>query len=338
MNRNRARWRAHVSCVVEATATDRPDIRLGSVGMDSSLIRRLVTTHLQPLEREDVCLQRFGSAGAIASEAVARSGFGLDLYSGERVLASLAVRGRTAVAFTNHRTIVGGGGIAISVRHDEVVGIAVAAGKLELRTTLGTRDLTPLLPASDSVVAFFRALASTDPRERAEPPCPTFTPGGADPTGAQGAIRELWSNDPSAAMMLGEIARRSRSGDLDEGAAQDLVGRVVLAHRARCCGAAAFGSSFLSPLPAADFGELVLSVLGTPMRRMSMSAGVERMEFASVSVSYREVSGGTSYTLHAEGKRLEAHDAALAHDLHGRLVDGAHEWLARICIPLRNAG
>lgn len=298
----------------------------GSVAMDSSLLW---------------CLQRFGSAGAIASEAVARSGFGLDLYSGERVLAALAVldsRGRIAVAVTNHRTIVGGAGIAISVRHEEVVGVVVGGGRLELRTTVGTRDLTSLLPAGDSLVEFFRALASTPPRERAEPPCPTFTPGGADPTGAHGAMRELWSNDPSAATMLGEIARRSRSGDLDEGAAQDLVGRVVLAHRARCCGAAAFGSSFLSPLPAADFGELALSVLGTPLRRMPTTAGVDKMEFANVTVSYREVSGGTSYTLHADGKRLEAHDGDLAHSLHCRLVDGAHEWLARICIPLRNAG
>jgi hypothetical protein len=298
----------------------------GSVRMDSSLIR---------------CLQRFGSGGAIASEAVARSGFGLDLYSGERVLASLAVdhsRGRIAVAFTNHRTIVGGAGIAISVRHDEVIGVVDGDGRLELRTTSGARDLTPLLASGDAVVAFFRVLTSTDPRRRVEPPCPTFSPGGTDPTGAHGAIHELWSNDPSAAAMLDEIARRSRSGDLDEGAAQDLVGRVVLAHRARCCGAAAFGSSFLSPLPAADFGELVLAVLGTPLRRMPTSAGVERMEFANVTVTYREVSGGTSYTLHADGKRLEAHDGTLAHSLHGRLVEGAHEWLVRICIPLRNAG
>ena len=55
--------------------------------MDSSLIRRLVTTHLRPFEHNAGCLQLFGSAGAVAAEAAALSGFGLDLYSGERVLA-----------------------------------------------------------------------------------------------------------------------------------------------------------------------------------------------------------------------------------------------------------
>lgn len=39
--------------------------------MDSSLIRRLVTTHLRPIEG---CLQPLGPAGATAAEAVVLSG------------------------------------------------------------------------------------------------------------------------------------------------------------------------------------------------------------------------------------------------------------------------
>jgi hypothetical protein len=307
--------------------------------MDSSLIVRLVTTHLRPFERSACCLQLFGSAGAVAAEAAALSGFGLDLYSGERVLASLGVvapQGRIAAAFTNHRTIVGGAGIAIAVRHDEILDLSVTDDVLELRTPAGTRDLGALHVACDCVAGFYRALLAADPHARVEAPSPTFAPGVSDPTGAQGAIGQLWGNDPAAAEMLGELARRARRGDLDEGAAQDLVGRVVLSHRARCCGPAAFGARFLSPLTGVDFGELVLAVLGTPASRHKPARGGDRLEFVvdgtMVGVAFREVSGGTSYVLHCGPDRLEAHDGGLAHRLHRRLVEGAHAWLERHCI------
>ena len=316
--------------------------------MDAPLPRRLVTIHLRPMAHEDRCLQLLGSAAALAAEAVALSGHGLDLYSGERVLAAMSVvapRGRIAAAITNHRTIVGGDGRGFAVRHDEILGVTSAPGRLELRTPAGMRDLSALLPTSDALAAFYRDLAAVDPSRRVEPPCPTFAPDGTDPTGARGAIRDLWGNDPSAASMLSEVARRARCGDLDPDAAQDLVGRVVLSHRACASGPASFGASWLSPLQAADFGELALAVLGTPSTRRKPSAGVERLDFVVdgtlVGVSFREVSGGTCYTLHAGAQRLEATHGSLALLLHRRLVEGAHRWLERLCTaaqPLANAG
>ncbi len=309
--------------------------------MDVSLPRRLVTTHLRAMEDGERCLQRFGSAAALAAEAVVLSGHGLDLYSGERVLAALRV-GCVAAAITNHRTIVGGAEHGFAVRHDAIASVGES---LELRTNAGARDLSALLPACESLPAFYRELVAADAWLRVEPPCPTFTSYAGDPTGARGAMRDLWGNDPSAASMLGEIARRARCGDLDDDTAQDLVGRVVLGHRARMTGPAAFGNGWLSPLRAAAFGELLTALLGTPASRRHCGAGTERVDFVVdgtlVGVSFREVSGGTCYVLHAGTHRLEATHGSLAIDVHRRLVEGAHRWLEPLCAAtpaLANAG
>jgi hypothetical protein len=305
--------------------------------MDISLIRRLVVTYLRPFSRSTACLQLFVPAGDVAAEAAASSGIGLDLHSGERVLASLLMKApsRVAVAITNHRTIVGGAGVGFAIRHDEVQGVELDGGVLELETMSGRHDLTVLNGHCEALAGFFGALARADISARVEAPSPTFYPGAGDPTGGQGAVAGLWRDDPEAAAMLGEIVRRERSGDLDLDDAQELVGRVILAHRARCCGPAAFGANYLAPLSAADFGHLLLEVLGVPANQRTPNPGINRLDFKvdgiTVGVSYREVSGGCCFQLtDAVTRRLERDRPHLAHRLHQRIIAATYQSLVRI--------
>ena len=305
--------------------------------MDISLIRRLVITYLRPFARRGTaCLQLFAPAGKVAAEAAASSGIGLDLHSGERVLASLLIErpSRIAVAFTNHRTIVGGAGVGFAIRHDEIAELHIKDGSLELDTTSGRQDLSVLYGHCEALAGFFRALASSDVQARVEAPSPTFFPAAGDPTGGQAAVAGLWRDDPEAATMLGEIVRRQRSGDLELGEAQELVGRVILAHRARCCGPAAFGANYLAPLSSAEFRHLLKNTFGTPARRRHPNPGIERLDFdvdgTTIGVSYRDVSGGCCFQLTDDGtRRLETKRPGLAHRLHQRIIDATYTRLGR---------
>lgn len=234
-----------------------------------------------------------------ATRAISYSGFGLDVATGECVLASLSTfeshRGyeqRLAAAVTNRRTILGGwmtaaGGLndlAVSVLHEEVQRVDSKTGfikvTLDIHGPYGKKDLAQLRLNWKASADFFRALAQLPPEVRAERPLPLPEPSEADPTGAHAANAALWVADPRAGAMLAALDEHARAGTFDGPTALDLMRRVVIAHRVLVSGPAGYGTSFASPLSADDLAHTVSSFLGPPMSHQPVQAGVSAYDFA----------------------------------------------------------
>jgi hypothetical protein len=272
--------------------------------MTDSPLRQLVMAQLRPIEKKSSMLDTefyfnvLDAAGPIGAEAVAGCGEGLDLHTGERVLAAMLSRDtpkgyehRLACAITDRRTVLSGyssmkGGHnpkRFSVRHDQVVQVDSKEGVLSdyvaLITPHGKFELT--YPEATSMLAgFYRTMAMQIPyAARCEPPTEFLTPSEQDPTGAQSAAQRLWVQDAQAAQLLALIDQRAKAGELSAEMGQDLASRVVLAHRARCGGPGMNEGGWISAMSGDDFGHTLTSIFGPPTAHQVPQPGTNWLDF-----------------------------------------------------------
>ena len=274
--------------------------------MTAPTIRALVAG-LQPFHRapglldtNELLLSRFADARGHGTEAVTGSGVGLELASGERILASaLSVdrpkghEHRLAVAITDRRTAISGwSDIAgplthnsrrFSVLHADVDAVDVKTGMLKHHVALlagASRHELPLGELVAPLGAFYQALVAQIPKaSRLEPPAPLLTPGESDPTGARGAVRALWSEDPLARQMLEALERNHRERGMPVEMARDLAARVVLLHRSAQGAPAMRDGRWISPLSAGDLGHTLVRIFGAPTAQEAPQPGVTLLDF-----------------------------------------------------------
>ncbi len=271
-----------------------------------SVIRQLVYSTVRPTVRPagmmhgELEVGLFEHALRPAARVAAYCGTGLDLQGGECLLAGIAAhsedRGfehRLAAAITTRRILYGGWSTAKGnlndvrgqVLLDEILGLDAKPASMlkpavfDVMTPRGPQHLMHLFGHFPGIEAFVRALLQVPAGARSEPGAPAVTPGADDPTGARTAAAQLWLPDERAAALLATIERAHAQGHYDVHTAIDLVGRVVLAHRAGACGPAGWGSCHLSPLSADDFGAVLVAGLGQPIGYHCPQPGTHWLDF-----------------------------------------------------------
>lgn len=269
-------------------------------------LRGLVSSQLRPVQEKsgladlEFQLATFDAAVPIGAEAVSGSGVGLDHFAGERVLAGALLRltpkgheHRLALAVTDRRTCLGGwsdikgnfNSKRFSITHAELqrmesktgllsayLGLVTARGKHEV--PLGSTDGIKMLDG------FYQALLAQVPVEaRVEPPTAWPSASADDPAGARAAAQSLWFQDPAATGMLETLDRNLREGRMEPAVAADLVGRVVLAHRARAGGPGMRDGLWISPMSAMDLGCTLSRIYGAPRAHGEPQPGVYSADF-----------------------------------------------------------
>jgi hypothetical protein len=294
--------RRMVAAGVDRSATsgglDRP------VEAPMSFLRQLVQSTLRPSKRPsshsdgELEVGLFGGAAVPGARAVAYGGQGLDLAGGECVLAAIGSHAepqgfhhRLGVAITNRRTIYGGwssikgnyNDVRATVMHEEVVGLdmkkSLVSLKFDVLTPRGPQNLVHFFAKVPEAEAFFRGLAQIPFGHRAEPALPLVAPSSGDPIGAHAALASLWYQDDRASAMIGALHHVFERGAIDPGTAVDLIGRVLLAHRAVPSGPAGWGNGFLSPICADDLGHVLCGALGQPLRYEQPQPGMHWLDF-----------------------------------------------------------
>ena len=266
------------------------------------MLRNWLSTNITARPGSGTCAEiaKFGRAAELGGEAAAYAGVGLDLYGGECPLLSFRdrseARGYThtaVVTITNRRTIAGGfatakGGLnelGFAFTHDDLHSFKLEKSfmhnRLAFNTPHGKRLIDFTHVAGDKkVVELYQQLAASPAGSRGEPPTAPLTPTDTDPTGALGAGAALWSGDASIANTLQTIATAARDGTYAVEHARDLAARMVLLDRSRLCGPASYGSAFLSPLCADDFGHALAHRLGAPAGYQQPQPGMHVLDFA----------------------------------------------------------
>lgn len=296
-------------------AHDASGVSLRKVGSDASVrddmsdspLRSLVASSLPPFSKpagkvdpSETHLAVFEAAADVGAEAVAGSATGLDHFAGERILASVFMREqprghdhRLACAITDRRTCLSGWSSmtgALSLNQHRFSLLHADLQRVEAKNTMLTKRLALVGPngphemlypdAIDVLARFYQTLATrVPPEQRVEPPTPFVVPGEDDPSGALGAARALWVDDPAAREMLESIDRGARNGSMEPATAQDLAGRVVLAHRTRAGGPGMYEGRWISPMSAQDFGHSLVEIYGPPMAHAQPQPGVDQLDF-----------------------------------------------------------
>ncbi|MGC4079462.1 MAG: hypothetical protein QM702_20965 [Rubrivivax sp.] len=260
--------------------------------MIPSPLRTLVGQALRPFQKPrgvldtvEIAIALWDQAGPIGAEAIGGSGVGLDLFAGERVLASCFMRDtpkewadhRLSCAITDRRTslsgwssITGMGTLndkRFSVLHTDVQRVEVKSGMLSnhvsLFTAQGKHDLT--FPKIEGTLgAFYNMLVRMPYEQRREPPTPFDEPPPA---------HALWAHDPPAYAMLEGAARHGGE------TAKDFTARVLLAHRARVTGPGMNDGWWISPMAARDLGHTLARIFGQAVAHAQPSPGVEHLDF-----------------------------------------------------------
>jgi len=258
---------------------------------ERSAVRDMIA-ELQPLHQSNALLDleltfaTFDDARPIGIEAISGSGFGIDLFRGERIVAAILRREtphgyehRWVAAITDVRTVVSGwsnvdaatnlNGLRMSIPHSDIYKIVTDDGFLTNRITLTTSigeyklNVPYLVPQLDW---FYRTLTSYyTPEQRVAPPAPLVEASPDDPAGARTAKAKLWEANAKAGEILDTIASRVARGDLEVTTATDLTGRVVLAARTLSDGPAADGPAWVHALPAGRLADVLLRAFGTPL-------------------------------------------------------------------------
>jgi hypothetical protein len=270
-----------------------------------SHLRQLVANTFRPVQRPAGMMQGelevalFADAARPGPRAIAYGGAGLDLMGGECLLLAVGTHTvqkgfehRLAAAITNRRTVVGGwsnvkgqlNDVRCSIMHDEVLRSEMKSGlltvKFDVVTHHGAIALPSLYGECKEFDAFFKGLTQIPAGHRAEPAMPPPGPSEGDPTGARAAMASLWFSDAHAHELLELAAATVDDGTLDPATGADIVARVVLAHRTACSGPAGYGTSFLSPLSADDFGNVLVHALGQPAGYSAPQPGLHSLDFA----------------------------------------------------------
>ncbi len=268
------------------------------------MLRQIVQQHFPPRHRPagmvdtGLTVALGPHAAEIGARATAYAGIGLDLTSGECLLAGVASfeshRGydqRTATIVTNRRTIFSGwmtakgelNDVAVGVHHDEVHRVEAKRGalavKLEVHGPRGVSDLSRLSVEYKGATDFFHALSQIPLGQRAEPPIPLPVAGADDPAGAQAANAGLWYPDARAGVMLHSLDQAAREGRMDGATALDLVHRVQLAHRTMVSGCAGYGHALMSAMSADDLAFCLANFLGPPIGRQMLQGNVAAYDF-----------------------------------------------------------
>lgn len=269
-----------------------------------SFLRQLVQATLRPSKRPashsdgELEVAVFGGAAVPGARAVAYGGQGLDLANGECLLAAVGshiepqgFHHRLGIAITNRRTIYGGwssikgnyNDVRATVMHEEVIGVEVKKSlvsvKFEVLTQRGPQNLVHFFAKVPEAEAFFRGLAQLPFGQRAEPAIAMPTPSAGDPVGAHAALASLWYPDDRAAASITAVHHASETGAIDLHSGADLIGRVVIAHRAMCSGPAGWGNGFLSPMSADDLGNVLVGAFGQPLRHEQPQPGTHWLDF-----------------------------------------------------------
>lgn len=269
-----------------------------------SFLRQLVQATLRPSKRPashgdgELEVAVFANTTVPAARAVAYGGQGLDLANGECVLAAIGSHSepqgfhhRLGIAITNRRTIYAGwssikgnyNDVRTTVMHEEVHGVDVKKSlvsvKFDVLTARGPQNLVHFFAKVPEAEAFFRGLTQIPFGQRAEPPIALPAPSADDPIGAHAALASLWYPDDRAAALVSGLHHALAQGAIDGPTGSDLIGRVLVAHRAMCSGPAGWGNGFLSPLSADDLGHVLCGALGQPIRHEQPQPGTHTLEF-----------------------------------------------------------
>ncbi len=269
-----------------------------------SFLRQLVQSTLRATKRPaghataELEVALFGDATGPGARAVAYGGQGLDLANGECLLAAVGTymqpqgfHHRLAAAITNRRTICGGWSstkgnlneVRTTILHDEVTGVDVKKGMLtrsfDVLTMRGPQNLVHLVADLPEIEGFFRGLLQLPLGHRAEPATPMPAPCEGDPIAAHAAVASLWYPDDRAVRLLGALHHAYAAETMDVHTAIDLVGRIVLAHRAICSGPAGWGNGYLSALSADDLGNVLCGALGQPLRHKQPDGATHWLDF-----------------------------------------------------------
>lgn len=269
-----------------------------------SPLRHLVAARIEPKTDEAILLDTdyycaiFDEAGPLASEAIAGSGLGLDHWSGERVLAGILQRStpenaehRLAFAITDRRTVLGGyssisgnfNGKRWSVPHTEVQQVEVKDGLLSSEVVLVTpqgKFHIEIPQATEMLGNFYNTMVAQVAREqRVEPPTPFVETSEADPSGAAGALANLWTPDPIAAGTLFGLQQQLAAGSFTAEEAHDIAVRAVLGHRSRLGGVGMHEGGWVSPMRAQDFGQCLATIFGAPMAQNELQPGMFTLDF-----------------------------------------------------------
>ncbi|MBI2894688.1 MAG: hypothetical protein HYY06_14130 [Deltaproteobacteria bacterium] len=269
-------------------------------------LRSLVSSQLAAVQEKsgftdtEFQLATFDAAVPIGAEAVAGSGVGLDHFAGERVLAGALLRltpkgheHRLALAVTDRRTALGGwsdikgnfNGKRFSIPHTELLSTDSKTGLLSAYLGLVTargKEEVPLVSTDGMKMldGFYKTLlVQIPPEARVEPATPWPAPAPDDPAGARTAAQSLWFQDPAAARMLETLDGNVRAGRMEPAIAVDLVGRVVLAHRARAGGPGMRDGLWISPMSALDLGCTLAGIYGPPRAHGEPHPGVYSADF-----------------------------------------------------------
>jgi hypothetical protein len=245
-------------------------------------------------------LSVFDEARAAGVEALVGAGLGLDLLSGERILAAAQLierpkghEHRVSLAITDRWTALSGWSsltgpaardhLRFAIPHAQLLSAEahkagfVDSAHIALRAFSGQTHKLEFAELQPQLAGFFAHLArAIPPHDRREALAPAVVTSVDDPIGVKHALAGLWFDDPQARHLLTELEAAVTRG-MPEDVATDFVGRIVLAHRGIASGPCMCDGRWLSPLTAVDLAHAFTGLFGLPTYQDRPAPGVERL-------------------------------------------------------------
>ncbi len=255
-------------------------------------LRDLVSRTLAPT------LPVFDDAVSAGREGVIGGGVGLDVMTGERILASAeeiirpkkGIEHRLVLAITDSRTCLSGvstikggfNGKGGSALFNELTGMSSKDGLMSAYVKLQhpAGELTLTFAGTKNLIAFYEGLKQIPAAQRVAPPVPLTSPSADDPTGAQSARMGLLRPDSTAEMLFATIEQAVAANAYDVQSGAELVRRVALSARIRLAGAGGAKGRWLCALPAMDLGPLLFHLFGQG-QHTTPQPGVHSIDFAN---------------------------------------------------------
>lgn len=206
--------------------------------------------------------------------AIAAAGAGLDHASSEVALALVDDENTDAryahrVLVTDRRLLVRASDVALDVPYPVINDARAKSGMLldDLEITAWGRVIQlSSMPDVPQLASFLQALLRVHPGYRVLPPRPLATPTAEDPTGGEGARRDIWSRDVRVLPLLGMAIEGCRQGWLPAELGADLVARAMLFDRTLAYGRGSREGWWTSPLGGPDVAHAFTRMLGEPWR------------------------------------------------------------------------